>query len=266
MKYVFFALCMGASLSAGVADTTMVYTPTGAKIIGSLRAGDSIIALKETFLPVERAITSAEDILVPECIEITTVDGSSIKVSHNQKFYVPNRMAWINAVNLTMGDALLLQNFTMTRIASIKIVKEPTKMSFITVDRDYNFFAGSNGIWIHNGPLAGLIGYWGVKVVAYVGICSATTVAVGAAVGTLPVSGPVTATVGSVATAGLGVAAPVSTTGALVSAGAMGTGTTVGTAIASSIQSTAIIGATVAKIEATASGVGCFLGSLPFLP
>ena len=263
MLFLYSVLCI-STLYAGISRDTIVETPDGPREIGLLKVGDKIVCFNNNFLTEEKSVISIEEVETDNIVEITTEDGETIFVAADQQLFVPNK--WLRADQLSLGDFLLKKDRSFLGITCIRHKNESTKLRFLVVEEHHNFLASKNGVLVHNGPICGAIGYWGVKIGSYVGICAGTTVAVAAVAGTLPVSGPIIGGLGGATTAGLAIAAPLGSTATIVAATAAGTGTATGVAIGAGLQASATIAATAVAVESASTSVGLFLLAIPFIP
>lgn len=163
---IFFNFILAiSSLRAGVSMDTAIETPQGSKEINSLKVGDEIISLNKDFSQNPRAIITLQELEIDSYIEITTEDDVTIRVSADQKLFVPQK--WVQADQLSLSDVLLKKDNTLIRIKSICSKKEKIKLQFITVEGHRNFLATKNGILVHNGPISGAVGYWIAKTLCY---------------------------------------------------------------------------------------------------
>lgn len=257
-------------INAGVSVDTFVETPEGSKKIGILKVGDQVICLNKNLLPKAKTVETIEEIETDSIIEITTEDDVVIRVSPNQRVFVPYK--WVQVDQLSLGDVLLKKDRTFIRIKSICQKNESIKLRFITVAKHQNFLASSNGVLIHNGPMAAMAAYIAVKTSMYAALATAVagtaygagvliaggsaaagttgaTVAVGSGTGTITV-GTTGATIATVSptiamTTGTGAIA-VGTTGVTIGTSATVSSATVG----------GLVGATVAAPLQAAAGVG----------
>ncbi|MBP9764768.1 hypothetical protein KBD08_00345 [Candidatus Babeliales bacterium] len=256
----FSSFLLAASfMHAGILSDTLVQTPDGLKAIQELSIGDKVIALDQDFLQCPKSILTVEEKEIDSCVEITMDDDVVIRVSPDQRLFIPYK--WIQANQLSLGDMLLKNDTTFIRIKSICVKQEYVTLRFITVEDYANFLASNNSILIHNGPISGAIGYWFTKT-----LCYGTAVA---AAGTIVVTtgGVAGAAVGAATAAGT--AAAGASTGAAIVAGAIsGAGLASEAAVATAaVASTAGgLAGTVAAVETASTFVGTALTLCPFLP
>lgn len=217
-------------INAGVSLDTLVETPQGPKEIGSLNTGDDVFSFNSNFFQEKQIILTIEETEIDRYIEITTEDNEIIRVSPDQRLFVPQK--WVQADLLSLGDVLLRKDRTFIRIKSICLKQESLKLRFITVKDCKNFLISKNGVLIHNGPICGAIGYWATKTLCYgtaVGAVGTLTAATGGVAGaalhttaaavTLGASAEVTLVGAAITGAGLGTEAAVTTAAVVTSAG-----------------------------------------------
>ncbi|MCX5923498.1 MAG: polymorphic toxin-type HINT domain-containing protein [Candidatus Dependentiae bacterium] len=242
---------------SGTLFHTLVQTPYGLKEIQDLNIGDEVISADRDFVKHAKSILTITDSNIECHIEITMDNDAVLKVSPDQKLFIPYK--WIQADQLSLGDVLLKSDATFVRIKAICIKNESSTLRFITVADYENFFASTNGVLIHNDPIAGAIGYWVTKT-----LCYGTAVA---AVGTIVVAsgGTAGAAVGAI-TAATTAGAPIGATivgGAIAGAGLAQEAVLITTAVTSSAGSLA---GTVAAVETASTLVGSALTLCLFLP
>ena len=79
-------------------------------------------------------------------------DGKLV-TSGPHPFYVPGR-GWVEARDLTPGDALILADGTLTHITGVSVAHAEPGEQFtaynLTIDGLNTFFAGDGGVWVHN--------------------------------------------------------------------------------------------------------------------
>ncbi|MCL4380201.1 HINT domain-containing protein [Candidatus Dependentiae bacterium] len=238
---------------AGVSDDTLVETPAGFKEIKSLKTGDQIMSLDKGFSKNVQSIITMEEVEIDPYVEIITDDDVILRVSPEQRFFVPQK--WVQADQLALGDVLFKTGCNFIRIKSIAFKHERIKLQFITIDGYKNFFVSKNGVLIHNGPISGYVGYWVAK-----SLCYGTAVAA---------AGTVTVATGGVAGAVLGSAATGATLGA--AAGAQLVGGAIGGAALSAEAATVTVAAlsaggvaqAVVAVESFSSAVGWACTFLP---
>lgn len=158
-------------INAAVSTDTVVETPEGSKEIGILKVGDKIICLNKNLLPKAKMVESIEEVETDSIIEITTEDDVVIRVSPNQRMFVPYK--WVQVDQLSLGDVLLKKDRTFIRIKGICHKRESVKLRFITVEKHQNFLASSNGVLVHNGPMAAMAAYIAVKTSMYAALATA---------------------------------------------------------------------------------------------
>lgn len=249
-----FVLILSTSIKSGVSIDTPVETPHGSKEISLLKAGDEVISLNSDFSKSPRPIITLEELEIDSYIEITTEDDITIRVSPDQKFFIPHK--WIQADQLSLSDVLLRKDNTLIRIKSICAKQEKIKLHFITVEGHRNFLATKNGILVHNGPISGAVGYWIAKTLCYgtaaaaIGtLTTATTGVTGAAIGTI------------VTAATLNVPPAVSLTAGAIAGASLATEAVTATAAVTTCAGG--VTQAIAAIETFASAVGWLCSLLP---
>jgi hypothetical protein len=145
-------------INAGVSTDTLVDTPEGSKEINSLKAGDKVISLNTDFSQNPQPVITIEQLEINSYVEIITEDDVVIRVSPDQRLFVPQK--WVQADQLSLGDVLLKKDLKLIRIKSICLKQEPIKLFFITVEKHKNFLASKNGVLIHNGVGGATVGFW----------------------------------------------------------------------------------------------------------
>lgn len=188
--------------------------------------------------------------------------------------YVPARKAWLPASALLKGDKLLHKDNVEVEVADTKPIDELKRLAFIVVEKNHNYVLNDAGILVHNGPICGCVGYWGVKIGSYVGICAGTATATAVASGALAtgaVTGGLVAggSAWAAGASGMGIASGALATGLGTAGGLAGIGTVGGTVCLSTsaaLQASATIAATTVAVESLSTTVGLALFSCPFLP
>jgi hypothetical protein len=154
---LFVCSVLSLSLNAGVSVDTVIETSNGPKEIGLVKVGDKLLCFNNNLSTEERSVISIEEIETNKVVEITTKDDVTISVAAEQMLFVP--MKWVRADQLSLGDVLFKKDHTLMGIKSICHKDEPTKLRFIIVDENHNFFASKNGIIIHNGVWGAWLGF-----------------------------------------------------------------------------------------------------------
>ena len=77
-----------------------------------------------------------------------------------QEFYMPLSGEWVSAYALKVGDTLLSQRDTLTRIIYIEFIKKPIKVYSLEVKKTHNFFVGYYSVLTHNMFLPIALGVW----------------------------------------------------------------------------------------------------------
>lgn len=244
-------------MHAGVLVDTLIQTTEGLKQIQELNVGDQVISIDQDFLQHPKSITTIEEKEVDSYVEIIFDNDTIIQVSPDQRFWIPFK--WIQANQLSLDDVVLKNDGTFVQIKSICVKHEPVTFRFITVADFENFFASENSILIHNGPIAGAIGYWATKT-----LCYGTAVAA---------AGTITVATGGTAGALVTAATTIATSGASTSAAVLAVGIAhAGLASQAAVATTAVastaggIAGTVAAVEAASTSVWAALTLCPFLP
>lgn len=258
LKFMFLiVLWIVPTVYAGITLDTIVQTPGGFKKIQDLNVGDQVISLDSEFKSSCKSILTVEEKEIDHYIEIVMENDESLKISEDQRLFVAYK--WIQANQLSLSDLLLRADAKFVRIKSICVKYERIMLRFITVADYENFLASQNCVVIHNGPIAGAIGYWFTKI-----FCYGTAVA---AISTVAVS------TGGLAGAALGATTAAATLGASTGATVLG-GAIVGAGLASEAavataavasSSGGMVGA-VAAVESASTIIGAILTLCPFLP
>lgn len=257
ISFFSISLCISASAFDG---GTLITTSSGRlKAIKELQVGDEVVCYNNNLEQEVSFIKGTYAFRVDCTIKITTADNVTITTSLIERFYLPAENQWVCAKNLKEGDYLLNEDMEQVAITNVEECLGKDVMYLITVDNQHNFLASGGKYLVHNGPIAGAIGYWATKTLCYgTGVAALTTV-------TVATGGTVGAAVGALTTA----AAAGATTSAAIAGGAIaGAGLASEAAIATAaVASTAGgLAGTVAAIETASTGVWAALTLCPFLP
>lgn len=151
-----YSLLVFANVHAGVLDNTKVITPEGEKEMRELRVGDEIYCFNPHGADDVATISKIEDIETESLVEITTTDDVTFYAAAEQKLFVSHK--WVQAASLTLEDVLLTSQRTFVGIKSIRHINQHAVLRFIQLDKNHTFFAGDNGVLIHNGAVGAVVG------------------------------------------------------------------------------------------------------------
>lgn len=142
-EYLFFGS------RAGITVDTLVINSHNGIIAQNLKTYDKVTSIDLEGIPCEQKIIAIRD-SEDYTLDIVTEDGEVLAVSRSQKIFLPQYNEWVCADTLEMGDILLLRSGNEICISSIIKHQEKRLVRHLEVDRYHNFFAGNNGILVHN--------------------------------------------------------------------------------------------------------------------
>ena len=130
---------------------TLVHTEQGLKPIQDIQVGDKVFALDErtqqtSYQPVLQLIQNQGHY---QFIKVTLENGEQLEATAEHPFYIQGK-GWNAAVNLKVGDALLLHNGTTLVVKTLDTSVRVDAVYNFTVANLHNYFVGKDGVVAHN--------------------------------------------------------------------------------------------------------------------
>jgi len=141
---------------------TQVATPQGDKAIGTLRAGEQVLAENLSTGEVEPAqVQAVIDDGVKPTMKVGLTDGSSLQVTTNHPFYVDGGPGvatprWVQAGGLQVGDRIRTASGQDVAVAALRYQTGDAHVYTLTVANDHDFFVGAARVLVHNCDVAAL--------------------------------------------------------------------------------------------------------------
>jgi len=181
MKFKNFSLLLcllfAKAIFPGFPEETLVKTQEGHIEIGQLEKKSLVYCynLQNKIVDTKQVTATKIKQKVKEIVCII-LEGEKISCSRKQKFYLPLKNLWEEAVALEIGDYLLDDNGKNIPIEDIFYAEIETTLIGITVADRHNFFISSKNILAHNAaPLAiGLSWAFGSGALEFIGASIAT--------------------------------------------------------------------------------------------
>jgi len=132
---------------------TLVHTEQGLKPIQDIQVGDKVLALDErtqqtSYQPVLQLIQNQGQY---QFIKVTLENGEQLEATAEHPFYIQGK-GWNAAVNLKVGDVLLLYNGTTLVVKTLDTSVRVDAVYNFTVANLHNYFVGKDGVVAHNCP------------------------------------------------------------------------------------------------------------------
>lgn len=134
---------------AGIALHTLIQTTSGPRHARDLNVGDTVMCTDMHGSLHSKAILAIED-AEELSYDIILEDDSTLCVSHDQKFFLPEHNTWRMACMLSPDDIFIQQNGNNVKVKKIIQSDKKKLLRFIYVDKYHNFFAGENCVLAHN--------------------------------------------------------------------------------------------------------------------
>jgi len=128
-----------------------VHTEQGLKPIQDIQVGDKVLALDErtqqtSYQPVIQLIQNQGQY---QFIKVTLENGEQLEATAEHPFYIQGK-GWNAAVNLKIGDALLLHNGTTLVVKTLDTSVRVDAVYNFTVANLHNYFVSKDGVAVHN--------------------------------------------------------------------------------------------------------------------
>lgn len=148
--------CRGASCSSGkcFAAGTLVHTELGLRPIEEVREGELLWSRDEqtgsvALRPVLQRIVTPDRALLR--IELRSAEGVSeeLRVTPPHPFWTER--GWVAAESLALEERVLLVSGDWAVVAAAEELEQGETVYNFEVDEFHTYFAGSVGVWVHNG-------------------------------------------------------------------------------------------------------------------
>ncbi|WP_222593224.1 Hint domain-containing protein, partial [Cellulomonas composti] len=83
-------------------------------------------------------------------VNVELSDGSTIDATDHHPFWVETRRAWVDAIELRVGDALETEGGQLIPIERLRIRSEDLEAYNLTVSNLHTFYVGNDAILVHN--------------------------------------------------------------------------------------------------------------------
>lgn len=168
---VFFAPLLQASFAV----ETLVKTSFEHITIDRIARGDDITCVDVSdYQEMQSRVTAVHQRAEDRCIRIVS-GGTLLKVSREQKFYLPLMRCWCEARYLRSSDFLLKLDGGVVAINDLQEVRERVLMCDISVDKYHTFCVSEHNIVVHNVIFTVPIASWGAGVAWFKGVTVAKT-------------------------------------------------------------------------------------------
>jgi hypothetical protein len=151
VKFVAKLFRKGCNFNSFEGDT-LVSTESGLVEIKDIKIGDKIWAYdeetrKNSLQEVVHIITgSGNNVLV----DISLDSGDTITATDEHPFYILTRGAWVDAVDLEVGEVLKDLFGNAVVITKIRIYRQETTVYNLTVNEHHTFYVGDDSVLSHN--------------------------------------------------------------------------------------------------------------------
>jgi len=133
---------------------TKVSTPAGDIDIEDIKPGDAVYAYNfDEGKVVEETVEATHQNFTFHWVEIE-VNGETIRATKSHPFWVESEKRWFRAVDLKPGMEVQLMSGEAVSIRSIKVddLRQSEATFNFEVAHQHNYFVGSSGFLVHNGP------------------------------------------------------------------------------------------------------------------
>lgn len=135
-------------IQEGFLAGTLVQTAHGCKAIEDVCLHDCISADVHNSITAEQLVTSVSKHQIASYMKIT-IDNEVICAALDQKFYMPQRDAWVPARDIQQGDIFCAASRIAYTVHSVETIHQATDAYALTVV-DHTYYVGTHGIRVHN--------------------------------------------------------------------------------------------------------------------